>query len=91
MHRIGAVSIMLIVWAVFTGVWIVLLIYRSVGMSRESDQLFLAQGEESLAQQQQEAVHREKRVVAWLYALGVASIVLLTSTVGVWLWRGLGA
>ena len=82
---------MLIVWAVLTGVWIFLLIYRSVRMSDESEQLFLGPGEEPLAKEQQQTIHKEKRVGAFLYAFGVASIVLLVSTVGVWLWRGLGA
>jgi len=82
---------MLIVWAVLTGVWIFLLIYRSVRMSDESEQLFLGQGEESLAQEQQEAIHKEERVGAFLYTFCVASIVLLASTLGVWIWRGLGA
>ena len=91
MHRIGLVGIMLVAWSVLTGVWIVLLIYRSLGVSDESERLFLNQGEESLAQAQQRAIKKEKRVGAWLYAVGVASIVLLASTVGVWLWRGLGA
>lgn len=90
MHRIGLVTIMLIAWAVLTAVWIFLMIYRSVGMSDESEQLFLAQGKESLAREQQELIHKEKKFGAWLYAFGVASIVLLASTVGVWLWRGLG-
>ena len=91
MDRISLVEIMLIVWAVLTGAWIILLIYRSVRMSDESEQLFLGPGNESLAKAQQEAIHKEKRVGAFLYAFGVASIVLLASTVGVWIWRSLGA
>jgi len=91
MHRVGLLGTMLIVWAVLTGAWIVLLIYRSVRMTDESEQLFLARGEESLAREQQEAIHKEQRVGAWLYAFGVASIVMLVSTLGVWIWRGLGA
>jgi len=91
MHRVGLLGTMLIVWAVLTGAWIVLLIYRSVRMTDESEQLFLAQGEESLAREQQEATRKGQRVGAWLYAFGVASIVMLVSTLGVWIWRGLGA
>jgi hypothetical protein len=82
---------MLMAWALLTGVWIFLLIYRSVRMSDESEQLFLGPGEESLAQKQQEAIRMAKRVGAFLYTFGIASIVLLVSTVGVWIWRGLGA
>jgi len=51
----------------------------------------LGEGNESLAKEQEEAIHKEKRVGAWLYGLGVASIVVLVSTLGVWIWRGLGA
>lgn len=91
MHGAGAVGIMLIVWAVLTAVWIVLLIYRSVHMADESEQLFLSQREEPRAREQQEVIHRERRVGAFLYAFGIASIVLLVSIVGVWVWHGLGA
>jgi len=91
MHGVGLLGIMLIVWRVLTGAWIGLLIYRSVRVTDESEQLFLAQGKESLAQEHQEAVHKEKRVGAWLYAFGVASIVMLVSTLSLWMWRGLGA
>jgi hypothetical protein len=91
MHRVGLLGIMLIVWAVLTGVWILLLIYRSVRVSEESEQLFLGQGKESLAKQQEETIHKEERVGAFLYAFGIASIVMLVSTLGVWIWRGLGA
>jgi len=91
MHRVGLLGIMLIVWAVLTGVWILLLIYRSVRVSEESEQLFLSQGKESLAKQQEETIHKEERVGAFLYAFGIASIGMLVSTLGVWIWRGLGA
>jgi len=91
MHRVGLLGIMLIVWAELTGVWILLLIYRSVRVSEESEQLFLGQGKESLAKQQEETIHKEERVGAFLYAFGIASIVMLVSTLGVWIWRGLGA
>ena len=91
MHRVGLLGIMLIVWAVLTGMWILLLIYRSVRMSDESEQLFLNEGEESLARQQDETIHKEKRFGAFLYVFGIASIVTLVSTLGVWIWRGLGA
>jgi len=91
MQRIGLLGIMLIVWAALTGAWIVLLIYRSVRVTDESEQLFLNQSEEPLAQEQKKAIHKEKRVGAWLYAFGFASIIMLVSTLGVWIWRGLGA
>jgi hypothetical protein len=91
MHRVSLVGIMIIVWAVLTTVWIALLIYRSVGATDESDQLFLDQAEESLEREQQAAIHKEKRIGAYLNAFGIASILMLVSTVSVWILRGLGA
>ena len=91
MHRISLLVIMIIVWAVITGVWILLLIYRSVRVTDESEQLFLGEGKGSLAKEQEDAIHREKRVGAWLVGLGVASLVMLVSTLSVWVLRGLGA
>ena len=91
MHRVSLVGIMVIVWAMLTAVWIALMIYRSVAVSGESDQLFLDQAEESLEREQKAAIHKGKRVGAYLYAFGIASIVMLVSTVSVWILRGLGA
>ena len=89
--RVGLVGIMLILGAVATGVWIALLIYRSVRVTDESERLFLGQGEESSAREQEEAIHKEKRIGTVLYVFGIASIVMLACTLGVWLLRGLGA
>jgi hypothetical protein len=91
MQGIGLVGTMIVVWAVLTGAWIVLLIYRSVRVTDESEGLYLNQSEQSLAQEKQEAIHKGKRVGAWLYAFGFASIVMLVSTLSVWIWRGLRA
>jgi hypothetical protein len=33
----------------------------------------------------------EKRICAYLYAFGIASIVILVSTLSVWILRGVGA
>jgi type VI protein secretion system component VasK len=90
MGGLDLVEKMIIVWAVLTAVWVVLLIYRSVRVDEGSEQLFLAQGEEPLAQKQEEEIHKKERIGALLYVFGVSSAVLLVSTVGVWVWRGLG-
>ena len=90
MHGMSLVAIMLIVWAVLTAVWVALMIYRTVGVTNESEQLFLDQSEESLEREQKAAIHKRKRVGAYLYVFGIASIVMLVSTVSVWILRSLG-
>jgi hypothetical protein len=90
MHRVGLLGGMIIAWAVLTGLWVLFLIYRSVHMSHEANQLFLSQSDEGLAQEHQEAIHQEKRVNPFVYTFGAASIVLLVSIVSVWIWQGLG-
>ena len=91
MHQVSLVGIMIIVWAALTAIWIALMIYRSVGVTDESEQLFLDQAKEPLEQQQKAAIHKEKKVGAYLYVFGIASIVMLVSTLSVWILRGLGA
>ena len=91
MHRVGLVGIMLLAWAVLTAIWIALMIYRSVRVTEVSEQLFLDRAEESFEREQKAAIHKGKRLGAYLYAFGIASIVMLVSTLSVWIARGLGA
>jgi len=88
---VGLLGGMLIVWAILTGVLTLLLIYRSVVGLHEGDQLLLGATEEHRAQKQKEVAGRVEKVRPYVYALGIASAVLLLVILGTWLWEGLSA
>ena len=89
MFGVGLIEGLLIIWAVVTGLWVALLIYRSTLGSHEDNQLNLGQAGNLLEQDQQEVSKKENKLAPYLYVLGTASAALLLSVVGVWLWRGL--
>jgi hypothetical protein len=86
---ISLLKALLIAWAAVTSIMVVLLIYRSTLGAHEEEQLFLGEKGNLLEREQQEVIKKERRLTPFLYALGTASVVLLLSVVGVWLWRGL--
>jgi hypothetical protein len=89
MLAVGLMNGMLIVWAILTGMVIVLAFYRSLLGGRDKQQLFLDQPEELMAREHEEVLNKEKRIGPILYTLATVSAVLLLSIVGFWLWRGL--
>jgi hypothetical protein len=79
---------LLIIWAVITAAWILLLIYRGTLETREDDQIFLGGGEEQMAAEQQVLVSRVIKLSRPILILGITSGALLLASAGVWLWRG---
>ena len=78
-------------WATITVAWLVLLGFRGVMANREDDQLYLAKGEEHMAMDQQALILRMGKLSKPLWALGIASGVLLVAMIGYWLWQGMQA
>jgi hypothetical protein len=78
-------------WAAVTVVWLLLLGFRGVIANREDDQLYLAKGEEQMAMDQQALVGKLVKLGKPLWALGIASGVLLVAMIGYWLWQGMQA
>ena len=87
--RISLLEGLLIVWAVVTGITVVLAIYRSTLGAHEEDQLFLTNADSMLEREQEEVLKKERKLAPYLYVLGTVSVVLLLSVVGVWLYQGL--
>ena len=73
---------LLILWAGFFTVLVVLLIYRSTLSMHEDDQLFLSEGETQLAQEQQELQQRMSRLQPFVRACGALSALLLVVMAG---------
>jgi hypothetical protein len=78
-----------VAWAVFTAVFIGLLIWRSLLASHEDDQIFLDAAEEHMAKEQRELIARISSLSKPITASGIVSGGLLLLGVGMWLWEGL--
>lgn len=89
MFDISLLEGLLIIWAVVTGIVVVLLIYRSTLGSQGEDQLYLSAAEDALESEHQATLKKEKKLAPFLYVLGTISVVLLLSITGIWLWQGL--
>ncbi len=89
MHALTLLQILLIVWAGITAVLVLLLIYRSIIGMHEDDQLFLNDGDDVNASEQQATIHRITRVAPLIRAAGALSGVLILVIAGMWLYQGL--
>ena len=84
-------NVLSVTWASVTVVLVALLIYRALIGLREEDQLFLASGEEHLAQEQQVLQARIMHVNKAAVWLGALSALLLISVGAMWVYANMGA
>ncbi len=84
-----AIFYMLVAWGVVTGVFLLLLIWRSVLSSHEDDQIFLDAAEEHMAREQRELVAKINTLSKPLMTSGILAGGLLLVIVAVWLYNGL--
>lgn len=85
----GTMLYMVIAWGIFTSVFIVLFIWRSVLSSHEDDQIFLDASEEHMAKQQRELVAKINSLSRPLLGTGIIAGVLLLVIAGMLLKPGL--
>ena len=84
-------SSMLIVWAVITGVFVVLMIYRSLVGMKEDDQLFLDPTEAKVEAEQRQIVTKVLRITPYTKGFGFASLGLLVVMGAIWVYQGMKA
>jgi hypothetical protein len=80
---------MLIVWGALTFLWVVLLGYRAILVSREEDQMFLVKGEAGQAADQRVIVGKLVKLSKPIWTLGILSVGLIMVILGLWIWHGL--
>jgi hypothetical protein len=80
---------LLIVWSVVTLLWVALLAYRGVMQSREEDQLYISGAHDRMADNQRVLISKVTKLGRPIWALGIASGVLLVAMTGIWLWMGM--
>ena len=85
----GPLAFLLLTWGVVTSVLVVLVVYRVTLSSREDDQIFITKAEDHLAAEQRVIVSKITQLSRPIFALTVASSVLLLATAGVWIYQGL--
>ena len=85
----GPIFYLLIAWGVVTGVFLLLLIWRSVLSSHEDDQIFLDAAEEHMAREQRELVAKINTLSKPLMTSGILAGGLLLVIVAMWLYNGL--
>ena len=84
----GPIYYLLIAWAVVTGIFLLLLIRRTLLASHEDDQIFLDSAGDSMAQEQRVIVARIERLALPIKMLIITSIVLLIAAGGFFLYDG---
>ncbi len=86
MNTLSAIPAMLIIWAVVTLSFLLLLAYRSQITRYEEDQLFLNGANTNEEQEQNEIVRKVKRLAPFIRILGGAASLVTISIVGLWMY-----
>jgi len=86
---LSLLTILLIVWAVFTSALILLMIYRSIVEMHEDDQLFLDDSQTQAKEEQTETLARLQKLRPYIRALSAVSGVLILVIAGIWLYQGI--
>jgi len=82
---------LMISWGVITAFLAALVIYRGTLSSKEDDQIFIDAAEQNYYQEQQLIIARVSRLTTPIIALSVISGLLLLTSAGIWVYRGLTA
>jgi len=85
----GPIFYVLIAWAIVTGIFMLLLIRRSLLASHEDDQIFLDAAQEHMAREQREIVAKINALSRPLMTSGIASGALLLVLACLRLYNGL--
>jgi hypothetical protein len=85
----GPILYLLIAWGIITGIFLILLIWRSLLESHEDDQIFIDASQNHMAKEQQELVAKINTLSRPIMTSGVTAGVLLLLIAGMWLYEGL--
>jgi hypothetical protein len=85
----GPLYYLMIAWAVVTGIFFLLLIWRTLLASHEDDQIFLDAAQDHMAREQRELVAKIMRLSKPITTTGITSGTLLLVIAGMWIYQGL--
>ena len=86
MNTLTALPTMIIIWAVVTVAFLLLLAYRSQITRYEEDQLFLNGSNSNEETEQHEIVRKVNRLAPYVKILGGAASLVTVSIVGMWIY-----
>jgi hypothetical protein len=85
----GPIYYLLIVWAVVTAVFLLLLVRRTLLANHEDDQIFLDNCQEHMAREQRELVAKIMALSKPITTTGITAGTLLLVIAGMWIYQGL--
>lgn len=81
-----SLPLLIVIWAVLTGLFLALLAYNGTLTRYEESQLFLAEINANEEQRQTTIVRRVNRTIPFLRVLGVLSAVMTVLIIGIYTW-----
>jgi hypothetical protein len=85
----GPIYYLLIAWAIITGIFLLLLVWRTLLANHEEDQMFLDPSQDHMAREQREVVAKIMRLSKPITASGITAGALLLVIAGMWIYQGL--
>ncbi|HZC65821.1 MAG TPA: hypothetical protein VE545_04565 [Candidatus Dormibacteraeota bacterium] len=85
----GPILYLAIAWAGITVIFMALIAWRTLLTSHEDDQIFLSQGEDYMAREQQQLIAKITKLARPILTTGIASGGLLLLIVGMYVYQGL--
>ena len=85
----GPILYLAIAWAAITVIFMALIAWRTLLTSHEDDQIFLSQGEDYMAREQQQLIAKITKLARPIMTTGIASGGLLLLIVGMYVYQGL--
>lgn len=80
---------LLIIWAVITGIFLILVAWRTLLATHEDDQIFLNGSQELMEREQRELLTRITRLSKPITTTGITAGTLLLVIAGMWIYQGL--
>jgi hypothetical protein len=82
----SALPVMIVIWAVLTGLFLALLAYNATITRYEENQLFLADINANEQQQQTSIVRKVNRLMPYIRIVGSLSAVIAVAIVAIYTW-----
>ena len=78
----GAMPVMIVIWAVLTGLFLALLAYNGTITRYEEDQLFLGETNSAEKEQQTAIINRVQRLVPFIRTTGALAALMTVAIIG---------
>ncbi len=83
---LNALPVLIVVWAVFTGLFLALLAYNATITRYEDNQIFLDEGNAYEQEQQSLIVRKVHKTLPYIRVLGALSAILSIAIIAIYTW-----